>query len=145
MQSDGPVSENSDLPLPMETRTVVITGADQQQHRFIVEIADTPELRARGLMFRRQLEPEAGMLFIYSEPRPVSIWMKNTYLSLDILYIDHTGRIAQIIENAVPLSETIMPSKKPVQSVLELPAGTVARLGIALGDVVSVLYKRRAS
>ncbi len=141
-QSNMLVSENGDVPLPLETRTVVITGADQQQHRFMVEIADTPESRARGLMFRHHLEPDAGMLFVYPEPRPVSIWMKNTYLSLDILYIDHTGRIAQIIEHAAPLSETLMPSQKAIQSVLELPAGSVARLGIALGNVVSVVYKK---
>ncbi len=132
--SDSLVAENSDHMLSLETRILVITGADHRSHRFTVEIADTPEARARGLMFRRSLGPQAGMLFIYPEPRLISIWMKNTYLSLDILYIDENGDIVQIIENAVPLSETSMPSKQPVHSVLELNAGSVARLGLKLGD-----------
>jgi uncharacterized membrane protein (UPF0127 family) len=103
---------------------------------FTVEVADAPAERARGLMFRRTLGSDEGMLFAYREARPVSMWMKNTYLSLDMLFIGADGRIVHIVERTTPLSTVPISSTAPVRAVLELPAGTVAASGIRRGDRV---------
>lgn len=101
--------------------------------RFTVELADTPEARAKGLMFRRSMPPDHGMLFDFEVEQPVAFWMKNTPLPLDMLFIDARGVIARIEADATPYSETPIPSGRPVRAVLELNAGTAARLGIAPG------------
>lgn len=106
-------------------------------HVFDVELAATPDERSKGLMFRRELPPGQGMLFDFSGEGHVSMWMKNTYISLDMIFIRADGRIARIAENTEPLSETTIPSGVPVKAVLEVPAGTARRLGIALGDRVA--------
>jgi uncharacterized membrane protein (UPF0127 family) len=118
-----------------ETAALAVTTASGT-HRFTVEMAVTPEQRARGLMFRRRLAADHGMLLVYETERDVAIWMKNTYLSLDILFVGGDGRIRHIVERAPPLSTRVMPSGAPVRAVLELPAGTAARLGIRVGDRV---------
>jgi len=104
--------------------------------RFTVELAVTPEEQAQGLMFRRAMPADAGMLFDFGGTRPATFWMKNTLIPLDMLFIASDGRIADIHERAVPLSEAMIESKVPVRAVLELNGGTVARLGIHAGDVV---------
>ena len=106
------------------------------RHAFMVEIADTPEERAIGLMFRRSLDPDRGMLFDYRPARPASMWMKNTYIALDMLFIAADGRVVNIAENTVPGSLDTIVSDGPVCAVLEVSAGTVARLGIAPADRV---------
>ncbi len=99
-----------------------------------LELADTPERRARGLMFREKLARDSGMLFDFGRTRPVAMWMKNTLVPLDMLFLDADGRIVWIHRGARPLSlETIAPPL-PVRYVLELPAGAVARYGAAPGD-----------
>ena len=108
------------------------TGA----HRFAVELATSPEQQEQGLMFRRSLPADAGMLFDLGNTRPAVFWMKNTLIPLDMLFITIDGRVADIHERAVPLSEATIESKVPVRAVLELNGGTVERLGIRLGDVV---------
>ncbi|MFZ8985393.1 MAG: DUF192 domain-containing protein [Steroidobacteraceae bacterium] len=105
-------------------------------HRFTVWIADDFESRARGLMFVREMEPARGMLFLFDPPEQVGFWMRNTYLSLDLLFIAPGGRIVNIIERARPLSLDSLESDGAVAGVLELLAGTVARLGIRPGDRV---------
>jgi uncharacterized membrane protein (UPF0127 family) len=100
------------------------------------EIADTPQLRQRGLMFRKHLATDAGMLFDFGKPRPVHMWMKNTYVSLDMIFIRSDGTIIDIGANTVPLSETVVGVEVPVKGVLEVPAGTAARLGLKPGDRV---------
>ena len=90
---------------------------------FTVEIADTEELRSRGLMFRQRLPEDRGMLFDFGEPRPVSMWMKNTYISLDMLFIREDGTIAYIAENTVPKSLDTIGVSEPVLAVLELAGG----------------------
>ncbi len=105
-------------------------------HRFEVEVARTNVKRARGLMFRTRLAPDAGMLFVYERHGPVVMWMKNTLISLDMLFIAADGRIVRIAANTTPLSEKMISSGSPVRAVLELPAGTAARLGIAPGGRV---------
>ena len=116
------------------TQVTVIssTGA----HSFNVEIADDPEEQRRGLMYRRELAPDAGMLFLYEEQELLSYWMRNTYVSLDIIYIDDQGHIVSIAKNTTPLSERSIPSSGPAIAVLEVIAGTSDELGFAAGDEV---------
>ncbi|CUA85998.1 Uncharacterized conserved membrane protein, UPF0127 family [Chelatococcus sambhunathii] len=105
-------------------------------HAFAVEVVRTPEERAIGLMNRRFLPADRGMLFDFGEAAPVSMWMKNTYISLDMLFIRADGTIARIAQRTEPLSTRIVPSGEPVLSVLELNAGTAARIGARPGDKV---------
>lgn len=121
--------------LPLDD--LVIETADGRSHLFRVELASTPEERARGLMFRRSLAPDAGMIFDYGHETRIAMWMKNTYIPLDMLFIDSEGVIRHIRENAVPHDETPIPSTVPVRAVLELNGGTVARLGISPNDRVA--------
>ena len=106
-------------------------------HTFAVEMAVTPEEQARGLMFRRELPEGQGMLFDFQREQPATFWMKNTYVSLDMIFIRADGRILRIAENTVPLSEALVPSGGPVRAVLEVVAGTARKLGIAPGDRVA--------
>ncbi|QLL61466.1 DUF192 domain-containing protein [Sinorhizobium mexicanum] len=111
-------------------RLLTGTGA----HDLTVELAVDPGQREQGLMYRRQMAPDHGMLFDFGETRRVMMWMKNTYLPLDMLFVARDGTVRTIHENAVPLSEAIIDSGEPVAFVLELNAGTVKRLGIEPGD-----------
>lgn len=119
---------------PLESLEIVSRGG---VHVFQVEVAVTPDERSKGLMFRRELPAGQGMLFDFEGEGPVAMWMKNTYVSLDMLFIRADGRIARIAENTKPLSEEIIPSGAPVKAVLEVVAGTVKRLGIVPGDRVA--------
>jgi len=106
-------------------------------HSFEVEMAVTPEETSRGLMFRRELPEGRGMLFDFHRDQEVSFWMKNTYISLDMIFIRSDGRIMRIAENTTPLSERLVPSNGPVRAVLEVIAGTAKKYGIAPGDRVA--------
>ena len=97
-------------------------------------IADTPAKRAQGLMHVTDLPENAGMLFVFSQPRQVSMWMKNTVISLDILFLNPSGRIVKIHKNAEPLSLASIPSHARVKWVLELNAGVAGKLNLRLGD-----------
>jgi uncharacterized membrane protein (UPF0127 family) len=99
-----------------------------------VWLAQTSEEQQQGLMFIQQLPPDYGMLFVLGAPRPMSMWMKNTYVSLDMLFVDARGRISHIVEHAKPLSEDIISSGGEVAGVLEIAAGEVQRRGIKVGD-----------
>ncbi|CAA0090933.1 Uncharacterised protein [Starkeya nomas] len=101
---------------------------------FEVELAVTPAERSKGLMYRTELAPNAGMLFDFGVDQPVYMWMKNTYLPLDMVFIRSDGRVASIAANTVPLSTATISSGAPVRAVLELPAGTAKARGIAVGD-----------
>jgi uncharacterized membrane protein (UPF0127 family) len=103
---------------------------------FKAEIADTPELRQKGLMYRKEMAADAGMLFDFGAPRPVHMWMKNTYISLDMIFIRADGTVIAIGANTEPLSEAVVGVEEPVKGVLEVVAGTAARLGIKPGDRV---------
>lgn len=112
---------------------VIVSGDDR--HAFDVEMAVTPEQRSQGLMFRRALAPDAGMLFDFGKPEQrATMWMRNTYIPLDMLFISGDGRIESIAERTVPFSLETISSRGPVRGVLELNGGTVSRLGIAPGD-----------
>lgn len=113
---------------------VVLLETASSQYKFEVEIADDPAERAEGLMYREALADNAGMLFLYPKPQPVEFWMKNTVLSLDIVFVRADGTIARIAADATPMSEDLIPSGEPIRAVLEVKAGTMRSLGIAAGD-----------
>ncbi|MGI9434639.1 MAG: DUF192 domain-containing protein [Geminicoccaceae bacterium] len=115
-------------PLHIESRN--------QQFEFLVELAKTPEERRVGLMHRRELAPDQGMLFDFGRDAPVSMWMKNTYIPLDMIFIRADGEIVNIASDTVPHSAVILASEGPVRAVLEVPAGTSRLLGIKAGDRV---------
>ncbi len=107
------------------------------RHVFDVELAVTPNQRSQGLMFRYEMAPEAGMLFDFGPTeRRQSMWMKNTYIPLDMLFIKADGRIESIAERTVPRSLEVISSRGRVRAVLELNGGTASRLGIRPGDRV---------
>ncbi|MDH3589071.1 MAG: DUF192 domain-containing protein [Gammaproteobacteria bacterium] len=114
-------------PLAVET----VTG---DRHEFTVYLAITPQQRAHGLMFVRSLPADYGMLFLYHEPQVISMWMKNTVLSLDMLFIRPDGTIANIAHDTTPRSLASIRSSGAVTGVLELNAGTAKRLELAPGD-----------
>jgi uncharacterized membrane protein (UPF0127 family) len=103
---------------------------------FQVELATTPEKRAYGLMFRESLADDHGMLFDFGDSEPVTMWMRNTYIPLDMLFIRADGRISRIVQQAQPLSDKVLASGGPVRAVLELQGGITAKLGIEQGDRV---------
>jgi uncharacterized membrane protein (UPF0127 family) len=105
-------------------------------HSFSVEVMRTPEQLAQGLMFRRYMPDDRGMLFDFKTEQPVQFWMKNTYLPLDMIFVSKAGLIVSIKENAEPLSEKLIPSGGPVLAVLEVNAGTAARIHAKPGDTV---------
>ena len=105
-------------------------------HRFKVELAKTPAQMTQGLMFRTSLAPDAGMLFDYRQPTAATMWMRNTLIPLDMLFVDAQGRIVNIHERAVPQSLDLIAAAEPVRAVIELNGGTAARLGIEPGDRV---------
>ncbi|MEM7025940.1 MAG: DUF192 domain-containing protein [Pseudomonadota bacterium] len=105
-------------------------------HAFQVEFAVTPEQRRQGLMFRERLDAGHGMLFDFGRTGPATMWMRNTYIPLDMLFIDADGVIHRIATDTTPLSDAVISSEGPVRAVLELPAGTSADLGIKAGDRV---------
>jgi uncharacterized protein len=115
---------------------VVTVVSANGKHRFNVELAETPAQMEQGLMFRRELAPDAGMLFDFKEPTMATMWMHNTLIPLDMLFIDAQGRIVNIHERAVPQSDAIIAAAAPVRAVIELNGGTAARLGIKPGDRV---------
>jgi uncharacterized membrane protein (UPF0127 family) len=117
----------------LEDLEVVTSGGS---HRFSVEVMRTPEQLEKGLMFRRYMPDDRGMLFDFKAEQPVQFWMKNTYLPLDIIFISKAGKIVSIKENAEPLSEKLIPSGAPVVAVLEVNAGTAARIHAQPGDSV---------
>ena len=116
--------------------TLAISTGDGERYVFHVEIARSREQQATGLKFREHIAPDAGMLFLHSRESLQAMWMKNTLIPLDILFIKRDGRIHHIYERAVPGSVTAISSRGRILAVLELRGGTVARLGIQKGDLV---------
>lgn len=108
----------------------------QRRHKFIVEVAQTPEQQAQGLMFRQSLGPDRGMIFPFDEVRPAGFWMKDTLIPLDMIWIGPDRKISGIAENTVPMSLENVPSPGPVMAVLEIAGGRSAQLGIKAGDSV---------
>ena len=123
-------------PAGLDLVQLTIEGGGRR-HAFTVEVARTSDQQEHGLMERRSLAPDAGMLFPFDPPRPASFWMRNTLIPLDMLFIRPDGTIARVAANAVPLSETPVAVQEPVTAVLELKGGRAAELGIGAGDRVS--------
>jgi uncharacterized membrane protein (UPF0127 family) len=119
----------------MEQQTLEI-ATKKGVHVFSVELAVTDEERQKGLMFRKSLPESYGMLFDFKRDQDVSMWMHNTYVSLDMIFIKADGRILRIAENTPTESDRIISSGGPVRAVLEVVAGTAKKLGIASGDTV---------
>jgi len=119
-----------------ETESLTVRTTGGTPHAFVVELAITSEQRALGLMNRKEMADDHGMLFDFGMTRRVAMWMKNTYLPLDMLFIRKDGTIAHIATDTVPQSEAIIDSREEVHFVLELNAGTAKRLGMAPGDHV---------
>ena len=117
-------------------RESLTISTDAGEQTFSVEIADDPRERARGLMFRRSMGADEGMLFDFGAEEPASFWMRNTYIPLDMIFINDDGSIDSIAERTTPLSEKSVPSKGPVRFVLEINSGLSDRLGIEEGDQV---------
>jgi uncharacterized membrane protein (UPF0127 family) len=112
----------------------LIIEASGGRFEFQVELAKTPTERARGLMFRESLADDHGMLFDFERPQPVAMWMRNTLIPLDILFIRGDGRISRIARDAQPLSDRVLESGEPVRAVLELRGGLTAERDIEPGD-----------
>lgn len=121
----------------------LVIDAKSGQFEFQVEMAVSPEQRRQGLMFREDLAEDRGMLFDFGSMERASMWMRNTYVPLDMLFIDADGRITQIATDTQPLSDAMIASREPVRAVLELRAGVTAKLGIEPGDrVLHPLFAR---
>lgn len=118
------------------SKTTVTLETATGTHTIEVWIADTPSHREQGLMFVKSLPPDAGMLFVFDEAQYVAMWMKDTYISLDMVFIDRGSRVANIAANTKPLSLDTINSATPVMGVLELPAGAARRFGLHPGDRV---------
>ena len=110
---------------------------------FNVRIADTPARQEMGLMFVTRLPADEGMLFPQQQPQIMSMWMKNTYIPLDLLFIDRHGRIVCLLANTKPQSLELLTCHKPVKAVLEIGGGEAAERGIHVGDrVVHGIFRR---
>jgi uncharacterized membrane protein (UPF0127 family) len=123
--------------LAASTQTLVLK-TDSGDHNFTIEVATTDQERALGLMFRRSLPENAGMLFLYDPPQEAAMWMKNTLIALDMVFIAADGTVHRIESNAEPFSTTVIPSEGKIVGVLELNGGEAARIGLKRGD--KVLY-----
>jgi len=119
---------------PTEKLEIISTAGKTQT--FTVEVANSDSQRQQGLMFRKSMSDDHGMLFDFKEDRDVMMWMKNTFIPLDMLFISKAGKITHIHTNAVPHSEDIISSNGPVRYVLELNGGAAKKLGITVGDTV---------
>jgi uncharacterized protein len=131
----GPLEDLANFP---RTQLEILHGKDKKDPRiFTIWIADSPARQEQGLMFVRDLPASQGMLFPLAKPRPMSMWMKNTYIELDMVFIGEKGAIDQIIEHAKPLSLETMTSQKPVSAVPEIKGGEAAHLQLKVGDRVN--------
>ena len=118
------------------TKSKLVITTSKGQFPFDIELALTRVQMEQGLMFRRALAADAGMLFDYGDPQPIAMWMKNTFIPLDMIFIAKDGKVVDLHERAVPMSLDTIESKVPAKAVIEVNAGTIGRLGIRIGDVV---------
>ncbi|WP_187971828.1 DUF192 domain-containing protein [Aquibium microcysteis] len=125
----------SPMILPVDPAPLVATTGEGDV-RFQIEVADTPEERSRGLMFRERMPENQGMLFVFPQSLPVGFWMKNTILPLDLLFVSDKGEVRAILQGVPFSTDTISPGEA-VRFVLELNAGTAERQGISVGDRLS--------
>ena len=127
------------------TQNQIAIQTDDGHVIFSIELADTPALREKGLMFRKELPENSGMLFAYETPREAAFWLRNTYIPLDMVFMDETGVIRHIHVNARPHDETPIPGAVPGdpnperQFILEIAGGEAARLGLEVGQAMASL------
>jgi uncharacterized protein len=140
----GALAQQPRRPLELSTfprTSLEITHIDEQRvprrYPFTVWVADTPQRAEQGLMFVSDLPETLGMVFPLDPPRVETMWMKNTYIELDMLFIRADGHVSKIIARAAPLSLQTLSSDTPVAAVLELQGGEAAKLGLRVGDTVS--------
>ena len=119
---------------PGKEQTKLRIKTSLSEHLFTIELALDQRSQAKGLMFRREMAADHGMLFVYDGEQEIAMWMKNTLLSLDMLFVRADGRIAKIARRTEPFSERTISSVEPVLAVLELNGGTADRLSIKVGD-----------
>jgi uncharacterized protein len=138
------LAQGPQRPLDLDTfprTSLEITHRDEQKaahhYSFEVWIADTPERAEQGLMFVSDLPANLGMIFPLTPPRVETMWMKNTYIELDMLFIEQSGRVSKILARAAPMSLAPLSSGGPVAAVLELRGGQAAKLGLRVGDMVA--------
>jgi uncharacterized protein len=131
----APLEDLSEFPKAQ--LTIQHRGPPAATHRFEVWVANSAERQEQGLMFVRDLSQGHGMIFPEEPPRTMNMWMKNTYIELDMVFISASGRISKIIPRAHPLSENTLSSGDPVAAVLEIGGGEAARLGLSVGDAIS--------
>ncbi|MBI1208554.1 MAG: DUF192 domain-containing protein [Azospirillum sp.] len=127
---------SSAAAVDFETTKLVIEAAGGARYPFTVELARSPEQHHQGLMFREHIAEDGGMLFIMPSEQQATFWMRNTFVSLDMLFIGRGGRIVNIHPRAVPGSNALIDSDGPVIAVLEITGGLSARLGLHPGDRV---------
>ncbi|WP_321392175.1 DUF192 domain-containing protein [Emcibacter sp.] len=124
--------QDSDAPTSLQSM-VVVEGRGAT-HEFRTDLAITPSQRAQGLMYRESIPEDYGMLFVFDDVAPVVMWMKNTFISLDMLFVDGKGEIVHIAHSTTPLSLSRISSRYPVRGVLEIKGGKAEELDIAVGD-----------
>lgn len=133
----APLPLNAQQDIEFERDVLSIATRSGDVLKFSVELAESSEQKSRGLMFRRQMADNEGMLFLHRRDRVLTMWMANTVLPLDMLFIERDGTIARIQTNTIPQSREVISSRTRVRAVLELNAGTTRKFGIAVGDKVN--------
>ena len=113
---------------------MLVFKTETGEHSFAIEVMTTNGERAKGLMFRRSLPAKSGMLFVYDRPQAATMWMKNTYIPLDMVFIAEGGAVHRIEANTEPFSTALISSEGDIIAVLELNAGEAARIGLKRGD-----------
>jgi uncharacterized membrane protein (UPF0127 family) len=137
-------SDSTDLDQLFRRSTLQIATTDARLHRFDIWLADDEARRSRGLMFVKHLNAGDGMLFVYPQPQMIAMWMKNTLIPLDMLFVAPDGKVTRVVENTEPHSLTTIESGGMVLGVVELAAGTAARLKIAPGaQVIHPAFAKR--
>lgn len=133
--AQAPAEPTGPQPQLPKERLVIVTRSGQQ-HAFTVEIATIPTQQEVGEMFRTSVPADGGMLFVWPQPQDSQMWMKNTLVPLDMVFIDADGKIRSIAEDTTPRSLAVIDSNGPVKATLELQGGITAKLGITVGDTV---------
>ena len=123
-----------------DQKNIIFVKTKYTNARFFVEIAKSPERRQKGLMGRNSLKSQSGMLFLYESPRRVSFWMKNTLISLDVIFLSANGKILKIYHNAKPESLEIMSAGENVSAVLEINGDLAKTIKLEIGDCVEHEY-----
>ena len=125
-----PVCAAAELPI----QDITAVTADGVRHIIHAEIAQTDEQRTQGLMYRTEMPEDHGMLFVFPLSQPLGFWMRNTLISLDMVFLNDDGLVSYIHKSAIPQDETIIESRGPVSRVLELNGGAAERMGLKVGD-----------